>query len=285
MTGVAYHEPQSLDEAVALLADGDNRCLAGGASLVAMMNARLAEPSGLVSLRRISELQGIAWAADGAVRIGAMTRHCITAAEQRLTGALAALRAAAGLIATPPVRNMGTIGGSLAHADPAADYPPVLCALKADVALVGQLGRRLVPARAFFIDWYQTAIEPGELIAEVIVPPWPAGSVGVYDKLAKITGDMAIASVAVVLTLERGICVRAGLAVGGCGPAPVVVSEAEALLVGTALDRGVVSKAAALLAEACDPVDDTRADAAYRRLVVPRMFARAISQAQGASAC
>jgi carbon-monoxide dehydrogenase medium subunit len=250
-----------------------------------MMNAHLVEPTALVSLRHISELQGITVSGDGTVAIGAMTRHRTIAAEERLTGAHAALRQAAGLIATPPIRNMGTIGGSIAHADPAADFPPVLCALGAQIELIGQHGRRRVPARAFFIDWFQTVVEPDEMIVSVILPPWAKNSVGVYDKLAKVTGDMAIASVSVALTMEARVCTRAGLAVGGCGPRPVAMAEAESLLVGTGLDAAVVTKAGAILVDACDPVDDTRANAKYRRMVVPRMLSRAISEAHRDLAC
>jgi len=279
-----FHEPRSLDEAISLLGTAEARPLAGGASLVAMMNARLVEPAALVSLRNIAELDGIALLPGGGVRIGAMTRHRIIAAEPRLSGAYGVLRQAALSIATPPIRNMGTIGGAVAHADPAADYPPALCALGAEIELAGPAGRRRLAARDFFVDWYTTALEAGELIVAVNLPPWPDGSTGFYDKLAKVAGDMAIASVAVVLAMADGRCVRAGLALGGCGPRPVVVPQAEALLAGTTLDATVIAEAGRRMAAACDPVDDTRASAAYRLTVVPRMLARALMQAAGGRA-
>jgi carbon-monoxide dehydrogenase medium subunit len=276
-----FFEPTTVEEAVALLAeDEDARCLAGGASLVAMMNARLVEPSALVSLRRIEELHGIEFATDGSVRIGAATLHRDLAAEERLGGGHAVLRQAAGRIANPPVRNMGTIGGALSHNDPAADYPAALVAADATIEVAGPDGRRSIGVGDFFVDWYTTALDDAELVTAVVLPAAPAGAVGRYDKLVRVEGDLCIASVALVLAMAGGRVSALRLAIGGCGPGPVRLPEAEARLVDGALDDAAIAEAGAKLAEALDPPDDVRASADYRRIVVPRMVARALGAAK-----
>ena len=273
-----YHRPATVDEAARLLAGTEGaRCLAGGATLVAMMNASLAEPKAIVSLSGIAELRGIAPAPGGGVRIGAMTRHRETAEETSLTGTLAVLRHAARQIANPVVRNMGTIGGSIAFADPAADYPPALVAAGAGVEIAGPAGRRLVTAAEFFVGWYETALRPGELVTAVILPPARPG-VGLYTKFARVTGDFAVASVALSVANEAGRR-NARAAIGGCGPKPVRLDAADALLSSRFGDAGAAAEAGRLLAAACDPVDDVRGSAEYRRLIVPRLVAQTVADA------
>jgi aerobic carbon-monoxide dehydrogenase medium subunit len=271
--------PTSVKEAASLLADGDGRCLAGGATLVAMMNARLVAPGRLVSLAGIEELRGITPTPDGGLRIGAMTRHAETAGDPRLSGSAAVIRRAAEQIANPVVRNMGTIGGSIAFADPAADYPPALVATGAVIEIAGSDGRRRVKAEDFFVDWYVTALEPGEIVTAVFVPPAPKNSYGGYYKLARVSGDFAIASVALCLAAGAGRITAFRLAVGGCGPKPVRSAEAEGALVGTPLAELDTGELGAVVAAAADPVDDVRASAAYRRLVVPRLIRQAMTEA------
>lgn len=254
--------------------DPDARLLAGGASLVAMMNAGLVTPSAIVSLRDIPELQGIREADEGWLRIGAMVRHRDTAQETRLSGTLACVRGAAASIANPPVRNMGTIGGSISLSDPGADYPASLVAAGAVVEIAGPSGTRRVPAAGFFIDWYTTALEPGELVTAVLIPPRKPGF-GSYAKLARVSGDFAIASVALCAATDGSVSV----AVGGCGPRPVFSSEANELLAGHLEDAAAVRRAGEILAGCASPVDDVRASARYRRLVIPRLLARAATEA------
>ena len=281
MSVPGYHRPATVEEAARLLAETEGaRCLSGGATLVAMMNANLAEPKAIVSLAGVSELSGIADMADGGLRIGAMTRHSVTAEEARLTGTLAVLRNAARQIANPVVRNMGTIGGSIAFADPAADYPPALVAANAEIEIANAAGRRRVAAQDFFVDWYTTACGPGELVAGVcLLPPRPG--VGVYKKLARVSGDFAIASVALSVAREaNGVAVR--VAIGGCGPRPIRADAADAMLSAKFGDAAAATAAGELLAAASDPVDDVRASADYRRLVIPRLLAAAVAEARAA---
>lgn len=275
-----FVKPDSIDAAIAALQADGAACLAGGATLVPMMNADLVAPGRLVSLRDVAALRTARRRSDGTAVIGAMRRHCETAEETALRDGQLVLSAAAGKIANPPVRNMGTIGGSCAFADPAADYPPALVAADAQLALAGAEGRRTVPAGAFFLDWYETAIEPGELIEAVILPPAPAGTVGSYTKLARVAGDFAIASVALVLGMDGAACTHLAVAVGACGPAPVRRRDIEADLLGGGLGDPDIRRLTDALSDAFDPVDDVRASAGYRRTVAPRLVRQAIGEAK-----
>ena len=277
---MGYFEPTSVAEASALYrANAGAQYLAGGATLVALMNAGLAEPTALVSLDGIEALGGLRRLSDGAVRIGAMARHRETAESTLFRAGQNVVPAAARQIANVPVRNMGTMGGSIAFADPAADYPAALRAADARIEIAGEGGVREATAASFFVDWYKTALEPGELVVAITIPPAPAGSVGLYRKLQRVSGDFAIASVALVLALDGLDCREIRLAVGGCGPTPVRLEEAEALLKGGRLESDRLDAAARMIADACDPVDDVRASAEYRRLVVPRMIRRTVADA------
>lgn len=267
----AFHRPSTLSEALALLAaNPDAKPLAGGATLVAMMNARMLEPDAIVSLAHIAELRGITQEGDGVLRIGAFTRHCDTAAEVRLQGDLFVVRDAASQIANATVRNMGTIGGAIAFADPGLDYPPALVAARAHIEIASPRGRRLMRAEEFFVDWYQSTLEPGELVSAVLLPT-PRAGYSRYHKLARVAGDYAIASVAIARTDEGAVRV----AVGACGPRPLRNDEVDAML---ARDRGAstVEAAARILVDLSDPLDDVRGSAEYRRLLIPRLLRTAV---------
>lgn len=276
MSGPRLLRPDSLAAALAILGqEPEARCLAGGATLVAMMNAGLAEPAVLVALDGVAELRGITVGPDGWVRIGAMTRHRETAADERLAGGHAVVRQAASVIANPVVRNMGTMGGSICFADPAADYPPALVAANASIELASAEAVRRLSARDFFVDWYTTAIEPGEMVTAIHLPP--AGvQPSVYRKHARTSGDFAIASLALVLDGEG-----ARVAVGACGPVPLRVDAAEQALLGRLGDPRAVAEAAALLVAAADPVDDVRGSADYRRRLIPRLLQSVIFDVLG----
>ncbi|MGB7302125.1 MAG: xanthine dehydrogenase family protein subunit M [Burkholderiaceae bacterium] len=280
-TSRAMYQPTTVEDAVALLAEAgeEGRVLAGGATLVALMNARLVTPRCLVSLQAIDELCELSRAADGSVRIGAMRRHRQTAFESDLQAGHQVVSKAAAQIANPPVRNMGTIGGSLGFADPAADYPTALVAANAELELAGPAGRRRLPIADYLLGWYETALEPGEIITAVLLPAPQPGSVGHYEKLCRVSGDFALAAIAVVMTkADDGALSAVRVAVGGCGGAPVRVEEAENVLVAGQLDDASVKRAGELLQAALDPVDDVRASAQYRIQVVPRLLRRALDR-------
>lgn len=282
MTTAHLHKPSSVEEATQLLhqAGEGGRPISGGATLVAMMNARLVEPTMLVSLSAIEELRDLHKQADTGVRIGAMRRHRETAFESDLSGAHRVVSQAASQIANPPVRNMGTIGGSISFADPAADYPPALVAADAQIEIAGPTGRRLVAAEEFFLGWYETALEAGEIVTAVILPPGPVGAVGHYEKICRVAGDFALASVALVLALDgAGAVSHLRLAVGGCGGGPVRCEEAEELVIGAAPTPDRVTALAERLLDELDPVDDGRGSAEYRLQIVPRLIAKAFEDA------
>lgn len=276
-----FVEPESLEEAAAILAaDPEARCLAGGATLVAMMNAELVEPSQLVSLRRVNGLSGIRRLDDGGAEIGAMTRHAEVAAFDGFLGQQKIVSAAAQRIGHPAIRNMGTIGGSICHADPSADYPTAILAADATVIAASAEGRREIPAGAFFLDWFETALQPGELVAAVRLPPSEARMAVHYEKFTRADGDFATVSVAATLRLKGGVIERLTLAVGGAGETPLRAPEAEAAAQGRPLDTTLIGELGEALSALCNPIDDLRGSAEYRLKLVPRLIARALHAAE-----
>jgi carbon-monoxide dehydrogenase medium subunit len=266
-----YVAPPTLEDAyLALQADGAV-CLAGGQSLVAAMNLGLASPGGLVSLRDIAALRGIDAAAGGGLRIGAMTTHAELAALSPEAAGPALIAKTARLVAYPAVRARGTIGGSVALADPAADYPVALVAADATIEIGGAAGQRMVPARQFFRGLFETALQKHEIVVAIHVPPGPSGAGSAYEKLSLVAGDFAIVSVAAI----GGRTVD--LAVGGCATTPLRLAGIEA-------SDDALLAAGRSLAQACDPPNDQRASAAYRRRVLPEIMRRAGSAARRESA-
>lgn len=270
--------PTSIEQALEHLAIDGARCIAGGQSLVAMMNAGLVSPPVLVSLRDVAELARIEETDEG-LRIGAMVPHAKMAVFDARDGSAGLLVATARQIGYPAIRNQGTIGGSVCHADPAADYPVALACAEAVMTIAGPNGKREVPAADFFAGMFETAVQPGELLTHVTVRKVPRGVQPHYEKFSMIHGDFAAVSVAALIGMERGICNFARIAIGACAPAPVRVVEAEAALVGSKLDDDAVSRATTLLQSACDPIDDHRASATYRLKLVPRLVKRAVQTA------
>lgn len=273
-----FYHPRTVAEATALLAqDPDAKPIAGGATLVAMLNARVIEPAALISLAAIDEIKGISVLPDGRIRIGAFTRHRETAECTLPMGAAAVVRHAASQIANATVRNMGTIGGSISFADPGLDYPPALVAVCAEVEIASESGRRCVSARKFFVDWYVTDLQPGELVTAVLLPAAMANSRGVYIKHARVAGDYATASVAACLHGDGCL----SIAVGGCGPVPIADDAANALLSSDRSGAAIV-RAGALLEQHADPLDDVRGSADYRRQLIPRLLLRAVRTVEAA---
>lgn len=276
-----FYSPTTLNDALTLLAhEPEARCLAGGQTLGAMMNADLVRPAALVSLRRIPSLVGIEMVPTGGLVIGAMTTHNQVAASAVVRRVAPIVALAAQRIAHPAIRNAGTIGGSIAHADPAADFPVALVAADATIEIAGVRGRRTLAARDFFQGYMQTALEAGEIVAAILVPPTPPGALAHYEKLSRVDGDFAIVSVAAVLAFSRDRCTHARLVVGACAGTPIRSEEAEASLVGTTVNEAELEAAAEKLAALCDPIDDFRGSAAYRLKVMPRLLKRAVRTAR-----
>lgn len=271
-----FLQPKSADEALHMLfANEDAKLISGGATLVAMMNAGVIEPTTLISLSAIPEMNGISSETDGTIRIGATTRHRETAGSPLLKGGLFVVRSAAGQIANATVRNMGTIGGSISFADPGLDYPPALVAAEASVEIASIRGRRRISAREFFTDWYTVALEPGEMVVSVYLPShWLAGH-GCYIKHARVSGDYATVSVALCLQEDGAVSV----AVGGCGPRPIANSAANAELTAS-LDDAAIKRASDILRDQSDPLDDVRGTANYRRSLITGLLRKAVRQAE-----
>jgi carbon-monoxide dehydrogenase medium subunit len=258
-----YRRPGTVDEAVALLAKLDDaRALAGGHSLLPAMKLRLSTPATLVDIGRIAELRGIERDGDG-LRIGALATHTEVAESDLIRGACEILSETAALIGDRQVRNRGTIGGSVAHADPGADYPTVVTALAATIEVAGPGGRREIAAADFFTGIFETALEPGELVTAVRVPALPAGTGAAYAKHKHPASGYAVAGVAAVVAVEGGTCTRARLVVGGVTGMPAGAPAAAEALVGASSDG--IAAAAEKVPEALEgAIGDTYASGEYR---------------------
>lgn len=274
----AYTRPSSIADAVAALqsGDGDAKVLAGGQSLVPLMNFRLAAPSLIVDINRIPELSFVE-AADGMIRIGAMTRTRVLELDPLVRESSPLLAAAAPWIGHVQIRNRGTVGGSIAHADPAAELPAICLLLDADLLIRGPGGERHVPAAAFFAGFMTTVLEPDELLVEIRLPIATEERWG-FREFAQRRGDFALAGAAVALSPAGKAIDRARIVVFGTSDRPIRSERAEGIL----KDGGSQSSslAAAAVAAAEDATaDDPRSDAAYRRILTETMVRRAIDDA------
>jgi aerobic carbon-monoxide dehydrogenase medium subunit len=273
-----YACPATLSEAVALLAsrDGDAKALAGGQSLMPMLAFRLASPSLLVDLRKLKELKEIRIADDG-VHLGAMVRWRDIEDDARLATAHPLLAAAIEHVAHYQIRNRGTVGGSIAHADPAAEMPGIAVTCDAQIAVVGKAGKRTIAAGDFFLGPLTTALEPDEIIVDVHLPAWPAGRRFGFQEFARRRGDFAMAGAAVFYDPDKsGRATNAHVGVFGVGDTPLRLPSVEAVLNGQVIDEATIAKAEAATSAAVDPHDDIHAPAAYRRALVGTMVERAL---------
>ncbi len=271
-----------MDEALALLREhgDDAKPLAGGQSLIPAMNFRLAQPAVLVDLGPVTELAGVRPLKDGGVAIGAMTRQRAVERDAAVAERAPLVHEAMPWIAHPQIRNRGTFGGSLAHADPAAELPAVVLALGARCTVQGAAGRRTIDADAFFTGLFATALAPGELLVEVTVPPLPHGTGWAFEEIARRHGDFALAGVAAVVTVRDGACMAARIALFSVGDGPVLARSAGDVLVGQAPSDELLVEAAEAAATAdCDPPADIHASAAYRRQLVRTLTRRALTRA------
>ena len=274
-----YHRPGSLEEALQLLAEhGDEaKVLAGGQSLIPVMKLRLAAPAHLVDIGRLG-LDTIA-ESDGWLTIGALARHRGLERSELLKARYPVMAAAAPLISDPIVRNLGTIGGSLCHADPAGDWGSVMLALEASVVLRSTRGERELSMSEFLVDTFTTALEPDEILTEVRVPQPTGPAGGTYLKLERKVGDYATVAAAVALTLDDGTIGRAGIALTGVDSKNVKATDAEASLAGAAPGDDVFAEAGRLAAGAVHPVTDVRGTEAYKRHMVEVYVRRGLSRA------
>jgi aerobic carbon-monoxide dehydrogenase medium subunit len=279
-----YHAPRTVGEAIGLLDSlgSDAKLLAGGHSLLPMMKLRFAQPAHLIDLNRIPELRGICEDGNDVV-IGAMTVENALIASPILQAKVPLLCEAAKLIADPQVRNRGTIGGDIAHGDPANDHPALSLALDASFVLAGPAGRRTVKAVDFFQGPYMTALAEDEILVAIRVPALAQGTGWAYEKLKRKTGDWATAGAAVVLRLDGGVVTHARVALTNVAPTALRAVDAEVALLGNPLTDAAIEQAAAAAMAAADPAADLRGDVEYKTAMAGQMVKRALRQA--ASRC
>jgi carbon-monoxide dehydrogenase medium subunit len=276
-----YACPTNLTDAVALLAarNGDAKLLAGGQSLVPMLAFRLAAPALLVDLRKLPELRRIDVSASGVV-LGSMTRWCDILADARLRTAHPLLVAAVTHVAHYQIRNRGTIGGSIAHADPAAEMPGIAVTCEAEIATVATADARMIKAQDFFTGPLTTVLEPDEVIVEIRLPPWPAQRRWGFQEFARRRGDFAMAAAALWYDLDEGGKARnAHVGVIGVGDRPQRLIAVEAALNGRLIDEATIAQAEAAACAAVDPQSDIHASADYRRALAGTMVERALRSA------
>ena len=275
-----YEAPRTVSEAMDLLADHEDEAsvLAGGQSLIPLLALRLAHPAVLIDINGIAELSGVS-AADGQVAIGAMTRAYVAEESEAVARALPLLAAALPLIGHEAIRSRGTIGGSLAHADPAAELPAVARALDAEFVVRAQSGERVVPAAEWFEGYLTTSRHPAELLVEVRFPAAGPGTGISFQEVARRHGDFAIVGLAVSLMVSEGSISDARLAFAGMADVPVRAAEAEDLLVGERPSAELFDEAARRATDGADPPADLHGSAEYRRKVAAALVRRGLRAA------
>ena len=276
-----YHAPDSLDDATALLARlGDEaKILSGGQSLIPLMKLRLSSPAHVIDINGIPGLSYIR-EVDGVLAIGALTRESELEESEIVRQRYPLLHDTCKVIADPLVRNLATIGGNLAHADPANDHPATMLALGVELVARGPSGQRRIPITSFFTGPFETTLGLGELLVEIRVPAPAPGSGGAYLKFERKVGDFATAAVATQLTLRGdGTCEQAGIALTNVGLTPIKAVSAENVLRGNRLDDPTIARAAESAAEAAEPIADLRGSVAYKRDLVRVLTARALRKA------
>ena len=281
-----YHAPKTVDEALALLTryDGEAKILAGGQSLMPLLNFRLSRPAALVDLNRIPALAYIK-EGDGSVKFGAMTRQRTIEFSAVVAKRLPLLTEATRWVGHLPIRTRGTIGGSIAHADPSAEYPAVLTALDGEVVARGPKGERVLKSRELFQTYLTTTLAADEILTEVRLPAPPAGAGYAFEEFARRHGDFAIIGIAAVIVSDAGVardggrCSMARLATAGAGPVPVRLRAAEEILEREGLGDDAIARASAKAQELVQPDADIHASADYRRHLTGVLTGRAIKRA------
>jgi aerobic carbon-monoxide dehydrogenase medium subunit len=275
-----YACPTSVSEAVALLAshEGEAKPLAGGQSLVPMMAFRVASPSLVVDLRKLAELRQIKISDEG-VTLGAMVRWREILDDARLRTAQPLLVAAVEHVAHYQIRNRGTAGGSIAHADPAAEMPGIVLTCDAKIAVTGKAGARVIDAANFFEGPLMTALKPDEIITEIRLPAWPAKRRFGFQEFARRRGDFALAAAMLFYDDDGGKARNAHVGAIGVADTPVRLPAVEQVLNGSAIDEATIAKAEAAASASVDPTDDIHASGAYRKALVGVMVERALRAA------
>jgi aerobic carbon-monoxide dehydrogenase medium subunit len=277
---VEYEVPATVAEAVELLAEhqGEASVLAGGQSLIPLMALRLARPAVLIDINGLGEMSGVS-ASDGQVSIGAMTREYVAEESETVAGAVPLLAAALPLIGHEAIRSRGTIGGSLAHADPAAELPAVALALDAELVVRSRSGDRVVPAAQWFEGYLATSRRPDEILVEVRFPAAGPGTGAAFQEVARRHGDFAIVGLAASLTLADGAISDARLAFAGLADVPVRAAGAEGLLVGQEPSAELFEEAARRATDGIDPPSDLNGSPEYRKKVAATLVRRGLREA------
>jgi len=276
-----YHLPNSVNDAIRMLKKygSEAKILSGGMSLIPLMKLRLAEPAHLIDINRISGLDYIK-ESDGFLRIGALAREVDLEKSELVRSKYPLLLDTTLVIADPLVRNRATIGGNLAHGDPANDHPATMLALEAEIVVVGSQGERKIPVTSFFTDLFTTSLSSGEILTEIRIPIPPPGSGGAYFKLERKVGDFATAGVAAQLTVGKDdVCERAGIGLTNVGLTPVKARRAEEALRGKKIDGESIKRAAQLAAQESEPTADLRGSQEYKRDLVRVLAIRALDRA------
>lgn len=277
-----YLRPKTVPEAIALLQQhGDEaKILSGGQSLIPMMKLRLARPGYLIDINRISGLSYIK-EDGGYLKIGGLTREAELEASPLVRSKYLLLVDTTAVIADPQVRNLATVGGNLAHGDPANDHPATMIALGAQVVATGPKGERTIPIEEFFISLFTTALQPDEILTEVRIPIPPARSGGAYFKLERKVGDFATAAVAAQLTLDdKGNVQKIGIGLTNVGATPIKAKSAEDSLRGKKLDDAAIAQAAQQAAKDAQPSSDLRGPVEYKRGLIQELTKRALARAK-----
>ncbi|TCS34370.1 carbon-monoxide dehydrogenase medium subunit [Paucimonas lemoignei] len=276
-----YFRPSTLDEALAALAEanGDGKIIAGGQSLMPMLNFRLLNPAVLIDINRIAELDFLEEQPDGGLRIGALTRHHTMETSPLVKRLFPVANAAMQFVAHLAIRNRGTIGGSITHADPAAELPLMMVLLDAEIVIASSKGRRTVPAEEFFVAALTSAVEEDEIVVEIRLPGLPPQHGWAFEEVARRAGDFALAAVGVVIKAENGIVTESRVGVMGVGDTPMRMYDAETILFNQAVDEQTLDDIVKAVRDAVEPATDLHASGDYRRHLVGVLVRRAVATA------
>jgi aerobic carbon-monoxide dehydrogenase medium subunit len=275
-----YFAPTTVQEAISLLVEHGSgaKILAGGQSLIPAMRFRLAVPETIIDINKLTDLQYI-HEGNGFLAIGALTRESMLEESDIVQQRYQLLADAAKTIADPVVRNMATVGGNIAHADPANDHPAVMLAYDAEIIAVGKNGERAIPIDSFFTGLFENALDEGEILTEIRIPAPEANSGGAYVKMERKVGDYAISAVAVQLTMNGNTCSAARIALTNVSPVPMRAMNAEQALIGKQVTDAVIEAAGQAAANECDPSADLRGSSDYKRDITRVLTKRAIRTA------